>query len=113
MSEATVTALPSKPTSLLECADCGRTFGRPQALGRHRTATHGAKAKVSHPAAAKPLKVALPKPPTIQPANERQLLAIVAQAYHDLNGADVATCIDSAAEILDAITNASWRIVEA
>lgn len=112
MSEATVTPLPSKPVAVpdFRCDECGRTFTRAQALGRHRSATHGAGKAPKGPKVAR-------EPTTAhrvdQAASERQLLAVVGQAYHDLCGADVSTCIDSAAEILDAITNAGWRIVEA
>lgn len=44
--------------------------------------------------------------------SDRQALAVLAAAYADLCGADVATSIESAGALLDAVTAAGWELTE-
>lgn len=117
MEPATVTHLPTgprgaEPQQEFECPECGRSFSRAQALGRHRN-SHGVAGKTAKPAAPKPEKRKAPSTLGRDLAvPERDLLAVVAGAYHDLNGADIATAIESAATIIDAIAAAGWRVIE-
>ncbi|MGK2947783.1 MAG: hypothetical protein ACSLFP_04365 [Acidimicrobiales bacterium] len=113
MSEATVTPLPSKPVAVPDapehrCDECDFTSRTPQGIGRHRQAIHGVAGKAKPAKAAKAPAPARREPPAdvLTAAPERVVLAIIAQAYADLNGADVATAIDSAADIIDALANA-------
>lgn len=123
MSEATVTPLPSKPVAVPEhrCDKCGKTFAGPNGLAIHGGRAHGTKKTSDGYTSSKPVSQLKPpptgpapgatkKPASVQPANERQLLAAIAQAYHDLNGADIATSIDSAAQIIDAIASNGWAV---
>jgi hypothetical protein len=107
--EATVADNPTLP-----CDDCDRTFSTPQALGRHRTAVHGATAKrrtgqtPPQSTATSRSSSTVAEPVTV--VGPLESLAVLATTYHELNGADVATCIESAGALLDAIHAAGWDI---
>lgn len=54
-----------------------------------------------------------PKHEEHQAVADRDLLNVLAVAYHDLNGADVGCAIDSAATLIDALAANGWIVVAA
>lgn len=112
MSEATVTTLPSKPVAVPDrptCDECGYVAVSTNGLAVHRGRAHGTKAK------AKPAQDRTPpeaKPTPRKRVSQRELLSVLAVTYHELAGADVATAIESAGSLVDALVAAGWQVVE-
>lgn len=107
--------LPMPDTTIdLRCPEPGCDFvaGRVQGLSRHRNQTHGERTNGATPPQPTEKR---PRPaPTTTPTAvpERQVLAVLATAYTDLCDADVATSIESAGALLDAIAAAGWVVTD-
>ncbi len=116
MSEATVTALPSKPTAvpLHRCDACGQVCASANGVLIHKARAHAPRpAKTAPPPTAKVTKTDRPPAASTMGAEhvtDQNLLSVLAVAYHELCGADVATCIESAAALIQAIADNGWVV---
>lgn len=93
------------------CDPCALDFPNAQGLGAHRRHKHP-KANGGtppQPAEKRPRPTPAAKATAV---SDRQALAVLAAAYADLCGADVATSIESAGALLDAVTAAGWELTE-
>lgn len=87
------------------CPTCSAKFASPNGLAIHRGRAHPTPP-------IQPKRTPAPKAPQRESVPDRELLAVLAAAYHDLNDADIDVSIHSAATLIDALTGKGWRVVE-
>lgn len=93
-----------------QCEPCALDFPSAQGLGAHNRHHHPrSNGAPPRPVETRPRAASAPKPTGVP---DRQALAVLATAYADLCGADVATSIESAGALLDAIAAAGWELTE-